>query len=65
MRLTKENAHLYEGKKLDANKRLFHYYPLEVMKINGEYMVKDSVGVCMSVPPESDIFNSIHFDLVV
>lgn len=65
MRLTKENAHLYEGKLIDTNRRLFHYYPLEVKKINGEYMVQDSVGVCMPVPPESDMFNSIHFDFVV
>lgn len=32
MRLTQENAYLYEGKKLDANKRLQHYYPLEVKR---------------------------------
>ena len=65
MRLTKENAHLYEGKKLDANKRLFHYYPLEVKKINGEYKVKDSVGVCMPVPQADDLFNRIDFDFAV
>ena len=65
MRLTQENAHLYEGKKLDANVRRFHYYPLEVRKFNDEYMVKDSNGVCMPVPPERDLFNKIDFDFIV
>ena len=65
MRLTQENAHLYEGKKLDTNRRLFHYYPLEVKKINNEYMVKDRVGVCMPVPPEKDLFNRIDFDFII
>lgn len=65
MRLTQENVHLYEGKKLDANVRRFHYYPLEVKKINDEYMVKDRNEVCMPVPPESDAFNRIDFDFIV
>ncbi len=65
MRLTKENAYQYEGKKLDANVRRFHYYPLEVIKINGEYAVKDSVGVCTRIPPEKDLFNRVDFDFIV
>ena len=65
MNLTLENAYLYEGKLLDANRRLFHHYPLKVIKINGEWMVKDSYEVCMFVPEESDKFNTIYFDIVV
>ena len=65
MRLTTKNAYLYEGKKLDANKRLFHNYPLEVVKREGKYFVKDSVGVNMQVPEERDTFNRIDFDFVV
>lgn len=65
MQLTQENAHLYEGKKLDAHKRRFHYYPLEVKKINGKWMVKDRVGVCMPIPDKKDDFNRIDFDYIV
>jgi hypothetical protein len=65
MKLTTKNAHLYLGKKLDANKRLFHNYPLEVRKIEERYFVKDSAGVNMPVPEERDTFNSIYFDFVV
>lgn len=65
MRLTQENAHLYEGKKVDANVRRFHYYPLEVRQFNGQYTVKDSVGVCMQIPSEKDLFNRIDFDFIV
>lgn len=65
MKLTQENAHLYEGKTLDAHKRLFHYYPLEVKKINDEWMVKDRIGVCMPIPEEKDDFNRIDFDYIV
>lgn len=66
MRLTQENAYLYEGKKLDANKRLQHYYPLEVKKgRNGKYIVKDKVGVCMEIPSEQDRFNRFDFDFVI
>ena len=65
MRLTQENAHVYDGKKLDAHKRLFHYYPLEVKNRDGEYIVKDNIGVCMVIPPEHDMFNRIGFDFIV
>lgn len=65
MRLTTKNAHLYEGKKLDANKRMFHNYPLEVRKTKEGYFVKDTIGVNMPVPEERDTFNSIYFDFVV
>lgn len=62
MRLTTENARLYEGKKLDTHRRMFHHYPLEVKKINGEYFVKDSVGVCYKVPSPKENFDRIDFD---
>jgi hypothetical protein len=66
MRLTQENAHLYVGKKVDANKRLYHYYPLEVKeKLDEKYRVKDAVGVCMEIPLESDFHNRIDFDFIV
>lgn len=66
MRLTQENAHLYEGQKLDGHRNRFHYYPLEVRKskVNDEYMVIDRNGVCMHIAPEKDFFNRIDFDFV-
>lgn len=66
MRLTQENAHLYEGKVLYAERKLFHYYPLYVKRnMLGELMVCDSVGVWERIPPESDLFNRIDFDYAI
>ena len=65
MRITTENAHLYLGKRLDARKRRFHYYPLKVIKIKDKYYVKDGVGVCIPVPEENDKFNAIYFDFII
>ena len=66
MHLTQENAHEYEGKKVDAHRRYFHYYPLEVKKgSRGEYDVIDRNGVRMAIPPERDLFNRIDFDFIV
>lgn len=64
-RLTAENAHLYYEKRLDSFARRFHNYPLEVIKIAGEYHVKDRLGVCMPIHPERDRFNGFDFDFVV
>ena len=66
MKLTQENAHEYEGKKVDAHRRRFHYYPLEVKKgSRGEYDVIDRNGVRMAIAPERDLFNGIEFDFIV
>lgn len=66
MRLTKENAYLYEGKTLDAKKRLWHYYPLFVKRnAFGELRVVDSVDVWMEIPDANDLFNRIDFDFVI
>lgn len=65
MYLTKENAHEYAGKRLDAHKRRFHYYPLTVHEKNGEYFYSDRNGVWTKVPDAGDNFNSVQFDFVV
>ncbi len=63
MYLTPDNASEYLGKKLDASTRRLHYYPLEVIQFpDGEYTVKDSVGVCSKV--DGDKFNQPFFDIV-
>lgn len=66
MRLTQDNAHEYEGKLLDANPRMFHYYPLEVRKNpSGVYCVKDATGTNMTIPERYDLFNRIDFDFIL
>lgn len=66
MRLTQENAHLYEGKILDANNRLFHHYPLRVKRNKlEELMCVDSTDTYMPIPGETDLFNAFHFDFIV
>lgn len=65
MRLTKENAHLYEGKTLDAEKRLWHHYPLQVKRNGlGELKVVDITDTWIEIPDEKDLFNRIDFDFV-
>ena len=66
MKLTKENAHLYEGKTLDTYRRLFHHYPITVKRNKlGELMYVDRTGTYISIPKENDLFNAVHFDFVV
>lgn len=64
MRLYKGNAENLVGKKIDCKIRRFGYYPMEIIKINGELYVKDAVGVCMPIPEKEDDFNCHHFDFV-
>lgn len=70
MQLIKENAHLYENKFLDVERRLFHHYPLCVKRnSNGKLMVVDNTGTWMEIPTEKDIhkntFDGFEFDFVV
>lgn len=63
MKLTQQNAHLYEGKTVDAYRRKWHYYPLQVMKSkSGRYVYKDRNGTFMDIPEETDSFNAVDFD---
>lgn len=53
------------GKKIDLERRIGGYYPMEVIEIGGIPYVKDAVGVCMPIPDKEDDFNSVHFDFVI
>lgn len=60
MKLTKENAKEYEGKKLDSKKRIFHYYPLRVVmheKLGPCYV--DRNGVMARIPDEGVYFENV------
>lgn len=66
MQLTKQNAHLYEGKKLDAYRRIFHNYPLTVKRNRlGELMYVDTTDTYIRIPDENDTFNAVYFDFIV
>lgn len=65
MYLTTENYKEFLGKKIDSTSRHFHYYPLEVIEINGKPYYKDSNGVCMAIPKTGDKLNSVCFDKVI
>lgn len=67
MYLTIQNAEKYLGKTLTCKgKNMFHYYPLTVGRWNsGRYYYKDAHAVCMPVPDEKDIFNSVYFNAVL
>lgn len=61
--LTSINAHQYIGMKLDANRRVFHYYPLIVGQYpSGKFYYQDRNGVCMQVPEPNDMFVRVYFD---
>ena len=60
MFLTPENAKDYVGKKIDANKRVLHYYPLTIFQFSdGSYGVEDHVGVCFRITEK------IYFDKIL
>jgi hypothetical protein len=60
MFLTQENAKDYVGKKIDANKRILHYYPLTIFQFSdGSYGVEDCVGVCFRITEK------IYFDKIL
>ena len=61
MRLYKKNAEKLVGKKVDSKRRLFGYYPIEIIKINGELYAKDAVGVCSPIPEKEDDFNCFNY----
>ena len=65
MRLCKKSAEKLVGKKVDSKRRLFGYYPIEIIKINGELYAKDAVGVCSPIPEKEDDFNCFNYDFVV
>ena len=58
--LTQENAAGLVGRQLDAKKRVFHYYPLRVVKQPSSYHVIDRNGTMFRIPSESE--GGIHFD---
>lgn len=63
MRLTPENAHEYEGKTLESDRMLFHYYPLKVVKhptMGWRYV--DRYGVSMRIPAEGIYFDRVRED---
>ncbi len=65
MFLTTENAEQYVGKTLDSTVRLFHYYPLRVIRhSNGRYYFVDRTDTMMTVPSAKDTFNVVSFDIV-
>lgn len=64
-KLTQQNAHEYLGKNIDLTVRRFGHYPYRVGQwSNGVFYITDRNNVEMRVPDESDIFNSIYFDIV-
>ena len=65
MKLYQGNAKDLVGKKVDCHHRRFGYYPMEVIKINGELYVRDAVGVCMPIPEKKTDFNCHDFDFVI
>ena len=64
MRLYQENAKVLVGKKIDLERRMGGYYPMDIIEIGGVPYVKDAVGVCMPIPEREDDFNCVHFDFV-
>jgi hypothetical protein len=50
MILTQENAYQYNGKYLDVKNRVFHYYPLKVVKRKTGYHVIDRHNTMMLIP---------------
>lgn len=63
MILTQENAYLYNGKYLDVKNRVFHYYPLKVVKRKTGYHVIDRHDTMMLIPSEKE--GGIFFDKVL
>ena len=66
MYLTKQNAHLYEGKTLDAHKHILGAYPYTVQRTTqGELLYFNRAGVGIVIPDEKDKFNAVYFDIVI
>lgn len=65
MRLCKKNAEKLVGKKVDRKCRIFGYYPIDIVKINGELYSKDANGACSPIPESENDFNCYNYDFVV
>lgn len=63
MILTQENADQFTGKYLDAENRVFHYYPLKVVKRKTGYHVIDRHDTMMLIPREKE--GGIFFENVL
>lgn len=58
-RITPENAHAYEGKKLDSDKK-FHYYPIKpVHHPSLGWCFVDRYGVMQRIPDEGVYFERV------
>ena len=65
MYLTTDNAEQYEGKVLDAKKRILGVYPYRVTRTTaGELLAVERAGVGLVIAQPNDIFNAIYFDIV-
>lgn len=65
MRLYKKSAEKLVGKRVDRKRRIFGYYPIEIIKLNGELYAKDANGVCSLIPESEDDFNCYNYDFVI
>ena len=63
MILTQENADQFTGKYLDVKNRVFHYYPLLVVKRKTGYYVIDRHDTMMLIPREKE--GGIFFENVL
>ena len=63
MILTQENADQFLGKYLDVKNRVFHYYPLKVVKRKTGYHVIDRHDTMMLIPQEKE--GGIFFENVL
>lgn len=61
--LTVENAPDYEGKLLDSSRRLFHYYPLRVVRHRSlGWCIVDRLHTMQKIPEEGVIFDCVKED---
>ena len=61
--MTVEIANKNIGKYIDCYKRLFGYYPMKIVEINGNPYVKDKNDVCMPIQKSQDL-NSHKYDYI-
>jgi hypothetical protein len=64
MRLTQEVARKNVGKYIDCRKRMFGYYPMQIILIDGKAHLRDRVDVCMPIPETEEDFNSQYYDFM-
>lgn len=63
-KLTLEIAKKNVGKYIDCYRRLFGYYPMKIIEINGVPHLKDSFDVCMKIPEKETDFNCQSYDYI-